>query len=85
MNRERAFQERKCFECGEWKHIVKNCRMKEQKEVVTLQSPNRFEVLRSRVINIGVSSRKKEKKNRKTILREEKQKKKKVEVRKTAK
>jgi len=58
MNRERVSQEKKCFGCGGWRHIVRNCRMKEQKEVAILQSSNRFEVLKSRVINVGVSSRK---------------------------
>ena len=57
---------------------MRNCRVKKQKKVTTLQSPNKFELLRSRVINVEEV-----RKNRRTILREEKKKKRFVEVRKT--
>jgi len=45
--------------------------MKEQKEVATQKSSNRFEVLTSKVINAEKSSRRKIKKDRKIILKEE--------------
>ena len=57
---------------------MRNCRVKKQKKVTILQSPNKFELLRSRVINVEEV-----RKNRRTILREEKKKKRFVEVRKT--
>ena len=44
-----------------------------------MQSPNKFEVLRSRVTNVGEGSGREVRKDRRTILREEKE----VEVRKT--
>ena len=57
---------------------MRNCRVKKQKKVTTLQSPNKFEVLRSRVMSVEEV-----RKDRRTILREEKKKKRLVEVRKT--
>jgi len=62
---------------------VRNCRVKKQKKVTTLQSPNKFEVLRSRAMNVGEGSGREVRKDRRTILREEKEKKRLVEVRKT--
>ena len=49
---------------------MKNCRIKEAKEVVILQSSNKFKVLASRVMNIGERSRREVKKDRKIVLRE---------------
>ena len=46
-------QKRKCFGYGEWGHIAKNCRVKKQKEIAILQSSKNFEVLRSKVMNVG--------------------------------
>jgi len=51
---------------------VRNCRVKKQKKVTTLQSPNKFEVLRSRVMNVGEGSGREVRKDRRTILRKEK-------------
>jgi len=64
---------------------VKGCRVKEAKEVVILQSSNKFKVLASRVMNIGERSGREVKKDRKIVLREKRVKEKKerlVEVRK---
>ena len=64
---------------------MKGCRVKEAKEVVILQSSNKFKVLASRVMNIGERSGREVKKNRKIVLREKRVKEKKerlVEVRK---
>jgi len=86
MNRERAVQKRKCFGYRIFGYIVKNCRVKKAKEVVTLQSSNKFKVLASRVMNIEKGSRRKVKKDRKMVLKEERVKKKKerlVKVRKS--
>ena len=44
--------------------------MKEQKEVATHKSSNRFEILTSRVMNVKISSRGEIKKDRKIILKE---------------
>ena len=53
---------------------MRNCRVKEQKEVATLQFSNKFEVLRSRVMNVGEGSRGEEIRDRKIMLREERKK-----------
>jgi len=44
-----------------WKHMAKNYRTKEEKEIAILQSSNKFEVLKSRVMEIREGSRKVEK------------------------
>jgi len=46
-------QKRKCFSYEEWDHIVKNCRVKKQKKVTILLFSKKFEVLRSKVMNVG--------------------------------
>ena len=48
-NRQRALEERKCFVCGGFGHIVCHCRNMEEEGLVQMPS-NRFEVLRSRVM-----------------------------------
>jgi len=58
--------------------------VREKREIATLQSSNKFEILKSRVMNIGEESGKEVEKDRRMILREEKEKKKAVEIRKTA-
>ena len=70
----RKIEERKCFGCGEWGHIIMNCRTKERKKVAMQQSSNIFEVLKSRVMNIEEGSGREIRKDRKTILREKKEK-----------
>ena len=73
-NRQRAMEERKCFGCRGFEHIVSNCR-NIGKEKLTLVSSNKFEVLRDKVMQKGEGSGKKEVKDRREILREEKAKK----------
>ena len=77
--------ERKCFFCRGFGHIACYCRNVEsrQKEEPTQRSLNKFEVLKSRVMNVGEDNGREIRKDRKTILREEKLKKKPVEVQKT--
>jgi len=81
-------QKRKCFGCEGFGHIVYNYRnvKSRREEGSILMSSNKFEVLMSRVMKVGIPSGGKVRKNRKTILREEKlkegKKKRLVEVRK---
>ena len=85
-NKERAIIERKCFVCGSFGHIACYCRNMEsrQKEKSIQRSLNKFEVLKSRVMNVEKYNRREIRKDRKTILREEKLKKEKpVEVQET--
>ena len=70
-NKRRAMEERKCFRCGDFRHIAHNCRDK-KKEEPALGLSNRFEVLKVRVMQRGKGSGKEVVKNRKKILREEK-------------
>ena len=66
-NRQRAMEERKCFVCGGFGHIVCHCRNMEEEGLVQMPS-NRFEVLRSRVMQRGEGSGREEVKDRKEIL-----------------
>ena len=84
-------QERKCFVCGGFGHITHHCRnMENRQEKRPIQrSLNKFEVLKSRVINIGEGSVREIRKDKKIILgekrlkkRKKKKKEKTVEVRK---
>ena len=65
--------ERKCFVCGGVGHIAYNYRNIEgrREKGSTLISSNKFEVLKSRVINIGENRGREISKDRKIILREE--------------
>ena len=69
--RQRAMEERKCFGCGGFGHMVYNCRNVGAEEP-TLVPSNRFEVLKVRVMQRGEGSSKEAVKNRREILREEK-------------
>jgi len=59
--------ERKCFIYREFGHIIHNCRnmMNRGEEKSILIPLNRFEVLRSKVMNIGEGSGREIEKNRK--------------------
>jgi len=75
--------ERKCFVCGGFGHITHNCRNRREEGSIPMFS-NKFEVLKSKVMNIGEESGREIEKDRKTILREERLKKEKlVEVQNT--
>ena len=67
----------KVFYYREFRHITYNCRNVENKgkERLILMPSNKFEVLKSKVMNVGEGSRRKIEKNRKMILREERLKK----------
>ena len=71
--------ERKCFDCGGFRHIICHCRNRKEKELVSMFL-NRFKVLKSSIIQRGEDSGKKEEKDKRTILKEEKLKEKLVEV-----
>jgi len=72
-------KEKKCFICRGFGHITCYCiKIGEKKSI--LMSLNRFEVLKSRVMNKGEGSRSEVEEDRKTILTEEKLKKKTAEV-----
>ena len=64
----------KCFICRIFGHITCNCKNRGEGGLIPILS-NKFEVLKSKVINIGEESERKIEKDRKTILREERLKK----------
>ena len=55
-NRQRAMEERKCFGCRGFGHMASHCRNRGKGEPV-LVLPNRFEVLKVRVMQRGKESR----------------------------
>jgi len=63
-------KERKYFVCGGFGHITCHCRNIEEEGLVQMPS-NRFEVLRSRVMQKGEESGGKARKDRKEILKEQ--------------
>ena len=71
VNRQRAMEERKCFKCGGFSHIVSNCRNMGKEEPVPVPS-NSFEVLKVRVMQRGEGSGEETTKDKREILREEK-------------
>ena len=70
-NKRRAMEERKCFGCGGFSHMVYHCRNVGKEEPTTVSS-NKFEVLKVRVMQKGEGSGKEVVKDRREILREEK-------------
>jgi len=70
-NRQRAMEERKCFECRGFGHIASHCRNGGKGELAPVPS-NRFEVLKVRVMQRGEGSGKEVAKDRREILRKEK-------------
>jgi len=70
-NRQRVMEERKCFGCRGFGHMASHYRNGGKREPVPV-SPNRFEVLKVRVMQRGEGSGKEMAKDRKEILREEK-------------
>ena len=76
--REKKQRARKCFVCGDFRHIIYHCRnMREEGSVQMLS--NKFEVLKSRIMKRGEGSGSKAVKDRKEILRK-KRAKRRVEV-----
>ena len=70
-NRQRAMEERKCFRCRGFGHVVYHCRNMREEEPIQVSS-NRFEVLKVRVMQRGEGSGKEVAKDRREILRKEK-------------
>jgi len=70
-NRQRAMEERKCFGCGGFGHMAYNYRNVRVEEPISV-FPNRFKVLKVRVMQRGEGSGKEVVKDRREILREEK-------------
>jgi len=69
-NRQRAMEERKCFGCGGFGYIAHHCRNMEEEGAVQMPS-NKFEMLKSRVMQRGEGSGREIIKDRSEILREE--------------
>ena len=80
--RKRAIRERRCFVCNIFRHMAQYCRNRGEKEGPAQVSSNKFEVLKSRVIQKREGSRREVIKDKREILREEKAKRE-VEVQKT--
>ena len=70
-------QEKKCFVCGGFGHIVHHCRnvKSRQEEKLIQRFLNKFEVLKSRVMNVGEDSGREIRKDRKIVLRKQRLKK----------
>ena len=73
VNRKRAMIERKCFVCRMFGYIACNCiNVESRREEGSTPMPlNKFEVLKSRVMNVKEGSGKEIRKDRKMILRKE--------------
>ena len=73
-NKQRVMEKRKCFVCGEFGHITYNC-INRGVEGPTQVPSNKFDMLKSRIMQRGEGSGIKAVKMRKEILREERAKK----------
>jgi len=73
-NKQRVMKKRKCFVCGEFRHIIYNC-INRGVEGPTQVPSNKFDMLKSRIMQRGEGSGIEAVKNRKEILREERAKK----------
>jgi len=80
-NRQRAMEERKYFACERFRHMAYNCK-NVGKDRPAQVSSNKFEVLKSRVMQKGEGSGREAVKDKRKILREEKAKRG-IEVQKT--
>ena len=69
-NKQRAMEERKCFGCGGFGYRASHCRNEGKGKPIPV-SPNKFEVLKVRVMQKGERSGKEVAKDRKEILRKE--------------
>ena len=63
-------EERKCFGCGGFRHIIYQCRNMRREELVQISS-NKFEVLKNNIIQRGEESEREIVKDKRKILREE--------------
>jgi len=79
--RKRVIAERRCFVCGIFRHMAHYCRNRREEGLAQVPS-NKFEVLKSRVMQKGERSGKEVVKNRREILKEERVKKRKIKVEK---
>ena len=76
--RKRAIRERRCFVCGIFGHMARNCRNRGEEKRGSQMLQNKFEVLKDRVMQRREGSGKEVGKERREILREEKEKKEKT-------
>ena len=77
--RKREIAERRCFVCGIFRHMAYYCRNRREEELAQVLS-NKFEVLKSRVMQKGERSGKEVVKDKREILKEERVKKRKIKV-----
>ena len=69
--RRRAIRERRCFVCGIFGHMARNCRNRGEEKRGSLMPQNKFEVLKDRVMQRGEGSGREIVKDRREILKEE--------------
>ena len=70
---QRTMEKRKCFACGGFRYMANNYRNRRKERPVQVPS-NKFEVLKSRVMQKGEESGKVKVKDRKEILKKERKK-----------
>ena len=73
--RRKAIRERRCFVCNIFRHMVRYCRNRGEKERPAQGPLNRFKVLKDRVMQKEEGSGRKIGKDQREILREEREKK----------